>query len=127
MVVLGGGAMLAANAALAHQFAVGIEGIVEGGHAAPLCHTGPSAKSRFAAIRIINHRPAAFCAAGRCKTCTFYAALPVKRAAVGRPSSIGSDGSRDHSFQEPKYIRTSFTPAFFSARKVFEARAPLKQ
>ena len=65
--------------------------------------------------------------AGRRQTCTFYAALPVKRAAVGSPSSIGSEGSRDHSFQEPKYIRTSFTPAFFSARKVFEARAPLKQ
>src|ERR1700745_1567183 len=56
-----------------------------------------------------------------------YAALPVTRAAVGRPSSIGSDGSRDHSFQDPKYIRTSFTPAFFSARKGLEARAPLKQ
>jgi len=35
-----------------------------------------------------------------------------------------SDGSRDHSFQEPKYIRTSFTPAFFSARKVFEPAPP---
>ena len=56
--------------------------------------------------------------------------MPLFRSAwprVGRPSSIGSDGSRDHSFQEPKYIRTSFTPAFFSARKVFDARAPLKQ
>ena len=51
----------------------------------------------------------------------------VTVAAIGSPSSIGSDGSRDHSFQEPKYIRTSFTPAFFSARNVFEARAPLKQ
>ncbi|MGC0396585.1 hypothetical protein ABIF91_008971 [Bradyrhizobium sp. USDA 241] len=48
-------------------------------------------------------------------------------AAIGKPCSIGSDGSRDHSFQEPKYIRTSFTPAFLSARNVFEARAPLKQ
>src|SRR5581483_4575220 len=68
-----------------------------------------------------------FLAPGSNKTCRFYAALPVTMAAVGRPSSIGSDGSRDHSFQEPKYIRTSFTPAFFSARKVFDARAPLKQ
>ena len=56
-----------------------------------------------------------------------YAALVVSLASIGSPSSIGSDGSRDHSFQEPKYIRTSFTPAFFKARKVFEARAPLKQ
>ena len=53
--------------------------------------------------------------------------LVVSLISVGSPSSIGSDGSRDHSFQEPKYIRTSFTPAFFSARNVFEARAPLKQ
>ena len=37
--------------------------------------------------------------------------------------SIGSDGSRDHSFHEPKYIRTSVTLAFFSATNVFEARA----
>lgn len=57
----------------------------------------------------------------------FYAALVVTSVAIGNPCSIGSDGSRDHSFQEPKYIRTSFTPAFLSARKVFEARAPLKQ
>ena len=56
-----------------------------------------------------------------------HAALVVSVASIGSPSSIGSDGSRDHSFQEPKYIRTSFTPAFFSARNVFEARAPLKQ
>src|SRR4029078_13197185 len=56
-----------------------------------------------------------------------YSAVVVSVAAVGSPSSIGSDGSRDHSFQEPKYIRTSFTPAFFSARNVFEARAPFKQ
>ena len=61
------------------------------------------------------------------KTCRFYAAFSVSLGSTGRPSSIGSEGSRDHSFQEPKYIRTSFTPAFFSARKVFEARAPLKQ
>src|SRR5450755_1916813 len=61
------------------------------------------------------------------KTCRFYAALSVTPAASGSPSSIGSEGSRDHSFQEPKYIRTSFTPAFLSARNVFEARAPLKQ
>jgi len=54
-------------------------------------------------------------------------AASVSLASVGSPSSIGSDGSRDHSFQEPKYIRTSFTPAFFSARNVFDARAPLKQ
>ena len=42
-------------------------------------------------------------------------------------AGIGSDGSRDHSFHDPKYIRTSFTPAFLSAKNVFEARAPLKQ
>jgi len=57
----------------------------------------------------------------------YHAALVVTSVAIGNPCSIGSDGSRDHSFQEPKYIRTSFTPAFFSARNVFEARAPLKQ
>ena len=56
------------------------------------------------------------------------AALPCMALGVaGWPSSIGSDGSRDHSFQEPKYMRTSFTPAFLSARKVLDARAPLKQ
>src|SRR6516225_11504587 len=60
-------------------------------------------------------------APGDNKTCRFYAALPVTPAAVGRPSSIGSEGSRDHSFQEPKYMHTSLTPAFFRARKVFAA------
>ena len=48
-----------------------------------------------------------------------YAAVCVERR--------GSSGSRDHSFHEPKYILTSFTPASFKARYVFEARAPLKQ
>ena len=43
------------------------------------------------------------------------------------PSSIGSEGSRDHSFHDPKYIFTSSYPASFSARNVFDARAPLKQ
>ncbi len=47
--------------------------------------------------------------------------------ANGRPLSIGSSGSRLHSFQDPKYIRTSFTPACFSATSVLDARAPLKQ
>src|SRR4051812_48188933 len=73
------------------------------------------------------HRPAAPKPPDGEKTCRFYAAFSVTPAASGSPSSIGSAGSRDHSFQEPKYIRTSFTPAFLSARNVFEARAPLKQ
>ena len=33
----------------------------------------------------------------------------------------------DHSFHEPKYIRTSENPACLRARKVFDALAPLKQ
>src|ERR1700693_2230685 len=45
----------------------------------------------------------------------------------GSPSSLGSEGSRDHSFHEPKYMRTSSTPASLSATMVLEARAPLKQ
>src|SRR6202035_4202432 len=73
------------------------------------------------------HRPAAAARPSDEKTCAFYAAFSVSLASVGRPSSIGSDGSRDHSFHDPKYIRTSFTPAFLSARKVLDARAPLKQ
>ncbi len=32
------------------------------------------------------------------------------------PSSIGNDGSRDHSFHEPKYILTFSYPASLSAR-----------
>ena len=56
-----------------------------------------------------------------------HAALVVIAPASGSPSSIGRDGSRDHSFHEPKYMRTSLMPAFFSARNVLEARAPLKQ
>ena len=40
---------------------------------------------------------------------------------------MGRAGSRDHSFHEPKYMRTSVKPACFSARKVLDARAPLKQ
>jgi hypothetical protein len=48
-------------------------------------------------------------------------------AAQGGPDSMGSDGSRLHSFQEPKYIRTSLMPASLSATSEFEARAPLKQ
>ena len=127
MFMFGRGAVLPANAAGSDKSALGIEGIVEGGHAAPLCHTEPLRKSLPAAIGKLNRCLAAFHAARQRYACTFYAALPVNRAAVGRPSSIGSDGSRDHSFQEPKYIRTSFTPAFFNARKVFDARAPLKQ
>ena len=47
--------------------------------------------------------------------------------ANGGPDSIGSEGSRDHSFHEPKYMRTSSKPACLSARKVLDARAPLKQ
>ena len=50
----------------------------------------------------------------------FFSALP----ASGRLSSIGSAGSRDHAFHEPKYMRTSLKPACFSARKVLDARAP---
>ena len=124
--MLGRGTVLAADAARSRQLAVGIERIVEGGHAAIPLRDAGWLNGQAAAFRRI-HRPAASSAAGRCKPCMFYAAFSVSPASVGRPSSIGSDGSRDHSFQEPKYIRTSFTPAFFSARKVFEARAPLKQ
>ena len=47
--------------------------------------------------------------------------------ANGRPVSIGSAGSRLHSFHEPKYMRTSVTPAALSATRVLDARAPLKQ
>lgn len=85
---------------------------------APLCHCHRR-RRRFRVIR------PARCRTGR-RSCPRYAAL-VSFASIGSPSSIGSAGSRDHSFQEPKYIRTSFTPAFFRARNVFEARAPLKQ
>ena len=49
------------------------------------------------------------------------------QAANGRPLSMGRVGSRDHSFQDPKYMRTSAIPASLSARNVLEARAPLKQ
>ena len=45
----------------------------------------------------------------------------------GASDSMGSEASRDHSFHEPKYMRTSVKPACLSARKVLEARAPLKQ
>ena len=38
------------------------------------------------------------------------------------PVSMGMVGSRDHSFQEPKYMRTSSMPASLSATMVFEAR-----
>ena len=125
--MLGCGAMLAADAAGARELTFGIKWIIECGHTAPLCHTGAQRKSHSAAIRQIHRRPAAFRVAGRRRTCRFYAALPVNAGSSRSPSSIGSEGSRDHSFQEPKYIRTSFTPAFLSARNVFDARAPLKQ
>ena len=88
------------------------------------CRQDPEGQSRH--VQRI-HRPAATRGRAVKKHAAFYAAFSVSLASVGRPSSIGSEGSRDHSFQEPKYIRTSFTPAFFSARKVFDARAPLKQ
>ena len=47
--------------------------------------------------------------------------------AAGKPSSIGKFSSRDHSFQDPKYTRMSFTPISLSAMKVTDVRAPLKQ
>src|SRR5574343_2048825 len=47
--------------------------------------------------------------------------------AVGRPVAMGSESSRDHSFQEPKYMRTFSKPACLSAKNELEARAPLKQ
>ena len=124
MVMFGRDAMLAADAAVSLELALGIEGIIECGHRLrPF--VAPAQRKLVPCPE--NVLLPGFSAPGSNKTCRFYAALPVTRAAVGRPSSIGSDGSRDHSFQEPKYIRTSFTPAFFSARKVFDARAPLKQ
>src|SRR5262249_5379148 len=123
-IMLGGGAMLAANAAASPELVLGIEGIVESGHRLrPF--VAPAQRKPIPLHRKLLLP--GFSAPGSNKTCRFYAALPVTMAAVGRPSSIGSAGSRDHSFQEPKYIRTSFTPAFFNARKVFDARAPLKQ
>ena len=127
MFMLGCGAMLAADAAGARELAFGIKGSSNVDMLAPFCHTGARRKPiPPPSGKLIAARPL-FAWPGGDETCTFYAALPVNRAAVGSPSSIGSEGSRDHSFQEPKYIRTSFTPAFFSARNVFEARAPLKQ
>src|ERR1700731_2967864 len=120
----------APNQAGARQPAIGIKGIVEGGHA-PFLFVAPfrGAEINQGQNRLFQrfHRPAAAARPGDQKTCTFYAAFSVSLASVGRPSSIGSDGSRDHSFHDPKYIRTSFTPAFLSARKVLDARAPLKQ
>ena len=122
--MLGGGAMLAADAAVSCQLALGIEGIIECGHRLrPF--VAPAQRKPVPCPESLLLP--GFSAPGSNKTCRFYAALLVSTAAVGRPSSIGSEGSRDHSFQEPKYIRTSFTPAFFSARNVFDARAPLKQ
>jgi hypothetical protein len=56
---------MAANAARADEVALGIEGVVEDGHVAPHCRTGPFPELRSASIRPIFHRPAAFCAAGR--------------------------------------------------------------
>jgi len=50
------GAMLAADAAGARKFAVGIERIVESRHAAPLCHTG-AAEAPFHRIPVIDSRP----------------------------------------------------------------------
>lgn len=47
--------------------------------------------------------------------------------ANGMPVSIGRLSSRLHSFHDPKYIRTSRTPASRSATSVLDARAPLKQ
>jgi hypothetical protein len=38
--------MLAAHAALTNKLALGIEGIIEDGHAALLCHTGATREAR---------------------------------------------------------------------------------
>jgi len=124
MLVFSRGAMLAADAASPREFAIGIEWIIECGHAAPPCYIATAKALPPRSGQLVKARP---WLAGPRNTCTCYAALVVSVASIGSPSSIGSDGSRDHSFQEPKYIRTSFTPAFFSARNVFEARAPVKQ
>ena len=91
---------------------------------APLCRTGRPAVP--AAPQICTARPL-FVRSGGTEHARSMPLCLLRGHRSASPSSIGSDGSRDHSFQEPKYIRTSFTPAFFSARKVFEARAPLKQ
>jgi hypothetical protein len=55
------------------------------------------------------------------------ATLTLAAVLNGSPASIGSEGSRDHSFQEPKYRVTFSTPASLRATRVLEARAPLKQ
>src|SRR5690349_15288868 len=73
---------------------VGIEGIIEGGHAAPLCRAGRFAEARSAPIRTVFHRPAAFCAAGRYTTCTFRAALCRFACYAGRSRQTLVDGQR---------------------------------
>ncbi len=86
-----------------------------------------SARRKFLLRRAeISHRPAF--QPGDAEHAVFML-LSCCLGAVGRPSSIGSGWiTRDHSFQEPKYIRTSFTLPVSSAQgSSLEARAPLKQ
>src|SRR6476620_8451941 len=105
--------MLAATAARSRKPAVGVKGIVECKHAAlramPADLNGSSLSP--AAVPKDSGTPAALDRGGAAITWLDQAALLISLASVGRPSSIGSDGSRDHSFHDPKYMRTSFTPA----------------
>src|SRR6202011_1395225 len=54
ILMLGGGVMLSAGAAGSRELAGGIEGIIEGGHTAPLCRTGSRRTPCSAATWIIQ-------------------------------------------------------------------------
>jgi hypothetical protein len=121
MLVFGRGAMLAADAAGARKLAVGIERIVEGGHAAPLCHTG-AAEVPFRRDPVIDSRPG-LCWPGREKHARFMPlCLLSGHPSAGPPRSAARDRATIRSRSRSTSGRPSRPRS--SARGTCSRRAP---